>query len=147
MFTEIQKFADGIAALTAAGNRLADSRSEMERYGVAIKGNNQAMRDLTQSLTAAVEGTAKFTEGLGGIVGLLGGGNSALAAFSGLRTGTAKGLKGLDTFAKDAANAMRGDIDRTKGSNEKKTFNDFIELSGDDFKAIQSNLDGTKWEL
>ncbi|GFH55488.1 hypothetical protein CTEN210_11964 [Chaetoceros tenuissimus] len=48
-------------------------------------------------------------------------------------------------FAKDAANAMRGDI--TKGKNGRKTFNDFVQLSGEDFKTIQSDLDGTKWEL
>ena len=48
-------------------------------------------------------------------------------------------------FAKDAANAMRGDV--TKGKNGRKTFDDFIELSGENFKAIQSDLDGTKWEL
>jgi len=106
MLGDIQKFADGVAALTAAGDRLADSTAKMERYGIAIKGNQAAIRDMTQSLDALVSITGKVGKAIGKTFSLLGGDDSVLGGMGQMIEAASGGLDKLSGFAQDSAKAL-----------------------------------------
>lgn len=67
----INEVADGVAALTAAGNRLTEQGRNVERYGLAVQSSSDAWTDLTKSVKNASEAMATVVGGLAGMAGQL----------------------------------------------------------------------------